>query len=172
MTASADLLIDAYGRVRDLVHGAVDGLGPEELATRLDEGANSIAWLVWHLARVEDDHVADVAGTEQAWTAAGWHEAFGLPFAPAATGYGHSPEEVAAVRDLTGDTLSGYYDAVSERSAAYLSGLSDADFARVLDASWTPHVTLGVRLVSVVNDTTQHAGQAAFIRGVLLRRRG
>ncbi|MDT0319964.1 mycothiol transferase [Streptomyces millisiae] len=171
MTASTDLLLDAYGRVRDLVDDVVDGLSPEELATRLDEGANSIAWLVWHLARVEDDHVADVAGTEQVWTAAGWHEAFGLPFGPGVTGYGHGPEEVAAVRGLDADALRGYHDAVHERSAAYLSGLADADFARVVDTSWTPHVTLGVRLVSVVNDATQHVGQAAFVRGVLLRRR-
>lgn len=172
MTASTDLLLDAYGRVPDLVRGAVADLTPEELATQLEEGTNSIAWLVWHLARVEDDHVADAAGTEQVWTAAGWHEAFGLPFPPSATGYGQGPAEVAAVRGLDAQTLAGYYAAVHEASAAYLAGLSDADLARVVDTSWTPHVTLFVRLVSVVNDTTQHAGQAAFVRGVLLRRRG
>jgi uncharacterized damage-inducible protein DinB len=169
MTASADLLIDAYGRVRDLVHGAVDGLGPEELATRLDEGANSIAWLVWHLARVEDDHVADVAGTEQVWAAEGWAGRFGLPVDDAATGYGMSDDEVDAVRVPSADLLLGYSRAVHARSAEFLRGLSDDDLDRVVDTRWDPPVTLGVRLVSVLSDDLQHLGQAAYVRGLLGR---
>jgi hypothetical protein len=77
---SADLLIDAFGRTREVVHQVVDGLTPEQLAFRVDPRANSIAWLVWHLTRIQDDHVADAAQTEQVWTSRGWVERFGLPF--------------------------------------------------------------------------------------------
>ncbi len=52
----------------------------------------------------------------------------------------------------------------------FVEGITDADLDRVVDESWDPPVTLGVRLVSVVNDNTQHAGQAAFVRGLVLRR--
>lgn len=170
MTASSDLLIDGYGRVRENVHQVVDGLGPEELAERVDPDANSIAWLVWHLTRVQDAQIADVAEREEVWTARGWHERFDLSLPTAATGYGATSEEVAAVGGVTADLLTGYHDEVHDQTVAFLRGLADDDLARVVDTSWTPHVTLGVRLVSIMDDDMQHVGQAAFVRGILDRR--
>jgi uncharacterized damage-inducible protein DinB len=134
---------------------------------RVDGRANSIAWLVWHLARVQDDHVSDVAGTEQAWTADGWMERFGLPFEAADTGFGHTDEQVSAVRVDDPDLLTGYLDAVHQRTVSFVSGLSDADLDRVVDTRWDPPVTLGVRLVSVIDDDLEHLGQAAFTKGLL-----
>ncbi|GAA0691432.1 DUF664 domain-containing protein [Kitasatospora atroaurantiaca] len=166
---SADLLADAFGRVRETVHDAVRRLTPEELTERLDEGANTIAWLVWHLTRIQDDHIADVAGTEQIWTAQGWADRFDLPFPVRSTGFGHTSKEVAAVRVDSAKLLTDYYDAVHEYTVDFVRGLSDADLDRIVDDNWTPPVTLGVRLVSVISDDLQHAGQAAFIHGALRR---
>ena len=166
---STDLLNDAYSRIHDVVHRAVDGLKPDELAFRVDPEANTIAWLVWHLTRIQDDHVADVAGHEQVWTAGGWAERFGLPFDNLATGFGHSPAEVALVQVDSAELLTAYFDAVHERSTAYVGALTDDDLDRVVDEAWDPPVTLGVRLVSVVSDNLQHAGQAAYLRGVVTR---
>lgn len=168
---SAELLVDAFGRVQENVHGAVAGLRQDELGARIDPDANSIAWLIWHLTRVQDDHVADVAGLEQVWTAAGWAKRFELPFDDAATGYAHRAADVAELGGVSADLLLGYYDAVHAQTIDYVAGLTDADLPRVVDIRWNPPVTLGVRLVSVVDDDIQHSGQAAFIRGVLLRRR-
>ncbi|NGN62380.1 DinB family protein [Streptomyces sp. A7024] len=172
MATNADMLVDHFGRILEEVDAAVAGLGPAELEARLDDEANSIAWLVWHLTRVQDDHIAEVAGLEQVWTAKGWHEKFGLPFEPAETGYGHSAEEVAAVRGVTAKQLAGYHRAVHDQTVAYVRGLSDEDLDRVIDKNWTPPVTLGVRLVSVIGDDLEHVGQAAFVRGVVERRKG
>ncbi|MFF8371621.1 DUF664 domain-containing protein [Streptomyces lydicus] len=169
MTASTDLLVDAFGRIREAVEEAVDGLDPDEIASRPAEEANSVGWLVWHLTRIQDDHVAGVAGTEQVWTADGWYERFGLPFAADDTGYGHSPEDVAAVRDLSAELLTDYHEAVHDATVQYLAGVEDKDFKRVVDRAWSPPVTLGVRLVSVIADDLQHAGQAAYVRGLLGR---
>jgi uncharacterized damage-inducible protein DinB len=166
---SAELLIDAFGRVHEDVHAAVAGLSSEELGVRLDPEANSIAWLVWHLARVQDDHLADAFGVSQVWPS--WASRFSLPFDVQETGYAHDTGSVAAVR-ASGQVLTGYHDAVHEMTVSLVSKVTDDDLGRIVDRRWTPPVTLGVRLVSVVNDTTQHAGQAAFIRGVLLRLRG
>ncbi|MPZ83552.1 MAG: DUF664 domain-containing protein [Actinophytocola sp.] len=163
---TAELLTDAFGRIHGIVHRVVGGLSADELTHRVGGEANSIAWLVWHLTRIQDDHIADVAGTEQAWTADGWAERFGLSFDTGDTGYGHSSADVAEVR-VEADLLAGYHDAVHERTVAYVKGLVDADLTRVVDRNWDPPVTLGVRLVSVVSDDLQHAGQAAFVRGLL-----
>jgi uncharacterized damage-inducible protein DinB len=163
---SAEILTDAFGRVRETVHEAVDGLSAEQLGVRLDDEANSIAWLCWHLARVQDDHVADAFGVEQVWPR--FAERFELPFGPGATGYGHTSRQVAVVR-VSGDLLTSYHDAVHEQTVALVSGVTDADLSRVVDERWDPPVTLGVRVVSVISDCLQHAGQAAFVRGILLR---
>lgn len=166
-TTTNDLLADAFDRVREAVHGAVEGLDPDQLAHRLDAGANSIAWLVWHLTRVQDDHIAEAAGTPQVYPD-GWAERFDLPFPQDAIGYGQSSSDVAAVRASAEDLL-GYHDAVHERVRGYVLGLTDGDLDRTVDEAWDPPVTLAVRLVSVIDDAAQHAGQAAFVRGIMLR---
>jgi hypothetical protein len=169
MTTGADLLADAFGRVQEAVHEAVEGLDAEQLSRRLDPAANSIAWLVWHLTRVQDDHVADAAGLDQIWLAEGWVERFGLPLDAKAIGYGHTADEVASVRVDDPKLLLDYHDAVHRQSVDYVRGLADADYDRIVDRSWDPAVSLGVRLVSVVTDTMMHAGQAQFVRGVIER---
>src|SRR3712207_8761099 len=123
---SRDVLTYAYEQIEETLTSTVEGLGPDDLARRVQPGANPIGWLAWHLLRVQDDHVADVAGAEQAWTAEGWVERFGLPLDPGATGYGFDAEQVAAVRIGSVDLLTGYADDVHTRSAAFLRGLSDA----------------------------------------------
>ncbi|NNM48218.1 mycothiol transferase [Knoellia koreensis] len=162
-----ELLVDSFTRIRDGAHDVVEGLTPQQLATRPTPRANSIAWLVWHLTRVQDDHIADVAGHEQVWTADGWADRFGLPFDAAETGYGMSADEVGQVTGLTAEQLTGYLDAVHDKTVAYVRDLSGDDLGRVVDERWDPPVTLGVRLVSIVNDDQQHVGQAAFVRGLI-----
>ncbi|HET6166356.1 MAG TPA: DinB family protein [Marmoricola sp.] len=164
----AELLSDSIGRVGEQVPQVVAGLDVDQLAWRPDEASNSIAWLLWHLTRIEDDHVAAVAGSEQVWTSQGWHERFGLPFPPHAHGYGHTPADVAQVR-VDGDLLAGYHAAVVEMVLAYVASLRPADLDRIVDERWDPPVSLGVRLVSVVNEVNQHVGQAAYLRGLVER---
>ncbi|MGC4941915.1 mycothiol transferase [Kribbella sp. DT2] len=165
MNTSA-VLLDAFGRIQEVVHEAAEGLADDVLSTRPDGKGNSIAWLVWHLTRIQDDHLAGAGGYEQVITADGWHDRLGLPFDPSDTGYGHTPEDVAAVK-VSAELLIGYYDAVHARSLEYLKTLADDDLERVVDKHWDPPVTLGVRLNSVLSDDLQHAGQAAYVRGLL-----
>jgi hypothetical protein len=169
---SSDLLIDAFGRVQEVVHHAAADMNATELARRLDADGNSIAWLLWHLTRVQDDHIADAAGLDQVWTSQGWSARFELPFDDGATGYGQSSGEAGKVRVASAELLIGYHDAVHEQTVGFVKGLNASDFDRIVDESWDPPVSLGVRLVSVISDTLQHAGQAALVRGVLLRERG
>ncbi|MGC4807535.1 mycothiol transferase [Micromonospora sp. DT233] len=162
-----DVLIETYGRLPGLVRAAVEGLSPEQLRRAPAPGANPIGWLVWHLTRVQDHHVADVLGAEQIWVTGDWAGRFGLTADPDDIGYGHTPEQVAAVAPQSAQALLDYFDAVARRTRDYLAGLRPADLDRVVDESWDPPVTLGVRLVSVADDDLQHAGQAAYVRGLL-----
>lgn len=162
----SDLLIEAYGRIPPLAEAAVDGLDAEALATPPGPGANTVGWLVWHLARVQDHHVAELLDEDQLWVTGDWAARFGLEADPGNTGYGHDAEEVAAVRPDGPEACTGYLAAVQERTEAYLRTLSGSDLDRVVDDRWDPPVTLGVRLVSVADDSLQHVGQAAYARGL------
>jgi uncharacterized damage-inducible protein DinB len=166
--SGASLLVDGFGRVREVVHEVLEGLDDADLEYRLDSQANSICWLIWHLTRVQDDHLAGVSGLEQVWFS-GWEGQFGLPLDPGDIGYGHDPDQVAVVR-APRDLLAGYQDATYDQTIAFVSGLTDADLAKVVDRRWDPPVTMAARLVSVLSDDLQHAGQAAYIKGLIERR--
>jgi hypothetical protein len=162
----AELLLDAFGRISEGVPAVLDGLGEDQLALRPDGEANSIAWLVWHLTRVQDDHVADAFNTEQVWLADGWHERFGLTLEPEDTGYGHGPDQVAAVRADAG-LLAGYHAAVADRTVELIGTITPEQLDEIVDDRWDPPVTRGVRLVSVFDDDAKHLGQAEYVRGLI-----
>jgi hypothetical protein len=165
---SNEVLSEAFSRIRNVVHSALKDASIEVLTFRADPEANTIAWLVWHLSRVQDGHIAELVGEEHVWTTGGWVDRFDLPFDPGATGYGQSADAVAGVR-ADAELLAHYYDAVHTRTIDYLHTLNEADFDRVVDASWDPPVTLAVRLVSILSDDLQHAGQASYVRGLAKR---
>jgi hypothetical protein len=168
LEAIRGLLTDSFERVRTAVASLTNDLTPELATYRPDDDANTVAWLLWHLARVQDDHVSELAGLEQVWTARGWVERFGLPFDAAATGFGHDREEVGAVV-VEAPLLDGYQADVHRQTLDYVESLPAADLDKVIDRSWDPPVTVRVRLVSVIEDCLQHVGQAAYLRGVAER---
>jgi len=161
------LLIEFYGRIRPLAADAVDGLDAKQLREAPASGANTIGWLVWHLTRVQDHHVAELIGAEQVWAGGEWARRCGLEPDPSNTGYGHGPDDVRAVQPEGPDALLGYLDEVDARTKKMLEGLSPDDLDRVVDRRWDPPVILGVRLVSIADDCLQHVGQAAYVRGLL-----
>jgi uncharacterized damage-inducible protein DinB len=162
-----DILAEGLGRVPDLVHTAVHGLTAEQLRWTPADGANSIGWLIWHLTRVQDSHLAELLDAEQIYLQGDWPAKFGRKPDPSDTGYGHRAADAAAVTPSSAKVLQDYYAAVHDRTLSYLRGLTDADLDRVVDEAWDPPVTLAVRLVSVIDDDAQHAGQAAYVRGLL-----
>jgi hypothetical protein len=164
---AAALLIDMFDRVPSLAQEATAGLTAEQLAYRPTPQANTIGWLIWHLIRVHDHYIAELFDVDQLWTTGEWAERLGLPADASNTGYGHGAADVATIRPEGPDVLTAYLDAVHRRSRNLLARLTPDDLDRVVDTSWDPPVTLGVRLVSIADDSLQHVGQAAYVRGLL-----
>jgi len=163
LTATRELLTDSFDRVRELVADVADGLSVDRLTYRPDADANSIGWLLWHLTRIQDDHVAGAAEVDQVWPE--WRDRFALPFDDFATGYGQQPADVAAVQ-VPAELLAGYHADVADLTQRYLDGLTEEELKRVVDRRWDPPVTVSVRLVSVIGDCLQHLGQAAYVKGL------
>ena len=166
---TSTLLSEAYRRIQELVQVASDGLDTAGLRYRPEPGANSIAWLVWHLSRVQDDHLSDIVGTDQVWADPGWAERTGIDRGVTETGFGDKPDDVAALVPTSVEALVGYHTAVMERTMEYLAGVDELELDRIIDRSFDPPVSVGVRLVSVISDNIQHAGQARYLRGIIDR---
>ncbi|WAH98880.1 mycothiol transferase [Arthrobacter sp. MMS18-M83] len=162
---SNELLLDAFGRIHDTVAATLEGVDDESLVRRPAGSGNSIAWLIWHLSRVEDVQVAAAAGLEQVWTSQGFAGRFNLPLPERDTGYGHTSDKVDAVQARP-ELLLEYYDAVHRQTVGFLRTLGDGDLDRIVDTRWNPPVTVGVRLVSTIADCLQHVGQAAYAKGL------
>jgi hypothetical protein len=167
--AAREVLRDAFTRLIEHVDAVTDDLSEEvslfRPTTVSGKQANSICWLVWHSARVQDAQLAQIAGVEQVWLSAGWVDRFALDLPRDAHGYGHTAEEVGKVQ-APADLLAGYYHAVHRMTLEYLAGITTDELARVVDANWNPPVTASVRLVSIIDDCAQHLGQAAYVRGI------
>lgn len=164
---SAGLVLDALGRVRDMVRNALKDLSPDEL---LVPPKPHIAWLVWHLARVQDTNFSGLMERPQLWTADGWHARFNMPPDPKDYGSGHrqTPAQVDAFTVNDKQLLLDYLDAVFARTKGYLSTVENADLNRVLnEPQYQPLPTLSIRLASVINCNTRHAGQIEYLRGLI-----
>ncbi len=162
-----DLIIDGYDRIFETLDPALKGLTKAELDKQPDSKSNPLGWTVWHLARGQDSQIADLAKTEQLWLKDGWHKKFKRPADAGDTGYGDSAAEVAAFRSPTAAVLLEYCRAVVAASNRYLKSIDVKELGRVLDEDYQPPPTVGVRIVSVMADSLEHAGEAAYIRGLI-----
>lgn len=164
---SSAVLLELYSRIRPLAERAVNGLDLDQLRWTPDSATNSIGWLVWHLARVQDHHVAELLDGDQVWVSGDWPQRFGLVADSQNIGYGHTADDVAAVKPESAGALLGYLAAVEKPTNDLIAGLSAADLDRIVDRRWDPPVSMGVRLVSIADDSLQHVGQACYLRGML-----
>ena len=166
-----ELLEELFSRVDEHVENTLDGLDPDVLATIPEPGSNTIGWLLWHLTRVQDVHITELLERDQVWVRGSWAARFGLDASEASdVGYGHTAEQMARVRPESAAAIRDYYVAVRARTRELLGSVTAADLDRIVDRRWDPPVTMGVRLVSIVDDNIQHAGQAAYVKGLLQRR--
>ncbi|TWS21183.1 DUF664 domain-containing protein [Tsukamurella asaccharolytica] len=165
-TAARDLLIDSFARLREHAEEVTAGLDPDIANRRIVPEANTIAWLVWHSARVIDAQLAPIARVEEVWTANDWYGRFALDLPSESTGYGHSRAEAAEVHGSDA-LLIGYFRDVDAMASRYLADVTPDALSRVIDEAWDPPVTVAVRLVSIVDDCAQHLGAAAYLKGAL-----
>ena len=161
------LLAYGYGRVLESLDNVLHGLSEDDLNWQPSHDCNSIGWLAWHLTRQQDAQISALMGEEQLWNKDGWHSKFNRPDDPKDIGFGHTPEQVAAFKSPDVQTLLGYHRAVLERSTRYFLSLTKNGLDRELDEPrFHPLPTVGVRLVSIMDDAVIHAGQAAYVRGL------
>ncbi|HLC42240.1 MAG TPA: DinB family protein [Methylomirabilota bacterium] len=166
-----ELIVDGYHRLPDVMKHVLAGLRMADLDRQPHPDCNSLGWTAWHLTRVQDSQIADLMGEEQLWIKDGWYQKFKRAADPDDTGYGHTPEQVRAFRSPSARTQLDYLRAVVVRTRRYLASLTPSDLERKLDEPWfQPLPTAGVRIVSILADCHQHAGEASYLHGLLKAR--
>lgn len=167
-----ELIVDGYDRLSDLMKEALAGLSTADLDRQPHRDCNSLGWTAWHGTRVQDSQIAELMGEAQLWIRDGWHKKFKRPADPDDTGYGHTLAQVRAFKTPSARIQLDYSRATVERTKQYLASLNPSDLDRELDEPWQkPLPTVGVRIVSVLADCHQHAGEASYIRGFLKAQR-
>ena len=162
-----DVLREAASRPATEAKALIDTLPEGALNAHAGGHTNSIAWLLWHAGRQMDVQLAQLNGEPQVWHSQGFDSRFNLGELGDTEGYGHTTEQARAVVVEDAALLVEYLGAATATLSEYIAGLSEADLDDVIDTSWTPHVTRGVRLVSMIDDAAQHVGQAAYAAGIL-----
>ncbi len=162
-----ELLLDAARRPQDAAASVLAGITDETLHALPDGRGSSIAWLVWHAARQQDVQIAELAAVDQVWVTGDWAARLGVHRGPDALGFGDAHADVAELHIADPALLLAYLNDVVDAVCAYASGLTQDDLAEVIDTSWDPPVTRGVRIVSTIDDMVIHVGQAAYVRGLL-----
>jgi len=163
----AGLVLDALGRVRHMVREAISDLTAEEM---LAPPKPPIAWLTWHIARVQDANFSGLLDRPQLWITDRWHERFHMAPNPRdyGSGHRHTAEQVEAFTVTDKTLLLDYLDAVFAQTKDYLSTVTNEDLNRVLnEPQYSPLPTLSVRFASVINCNTRHAGQIEDLRGLV-----
>ena len=143
----------------------VEGLAPVELRWEPTLASNSISWIVWHMARVEDRWVNRVLrGDVESWIRDGWHEKFGM--SEEAHGYGETEEQVRAMPDVEMSDLLAYFDAVRQSTLAYLEQMISTDIETTYSHPRLANLTGGWILGHILVEESQHLGQVTYIRGM------
>jgi hypothetical protein len=157
------------------LYRTLQGLTPAELAWRPGSEANSLSFMVWHVARVEDRWLHRFAqDTTEVWQRDGWYQRCGLPEND--TGVGYTAEQVARFPNPDITELEGYFDAVRQETLTYLRGvaLSTLDvhpqripFPEVGGGRPLPDdFTIARMFRQLIGEENQHFGQIAYLRGL------
>ncbi|MBT3994723.1 MAG: DUF664 domain-containing protein [Chloroflexi bacterium] len=149
------------GELKDKLEGLTDA----ELYWQASLDTNTIVWLVWHMARVEDNWINSViAGGDSVWDAGGWAAKTGIT--SEGNGYSNTMDEVRALPEVAVSDLLAYYDAVRAAAFGVIDGISDEDISNEFSRGGRT-ITWGWILGHVIVEESQHLGQVALIRGII-----
>ncbi len=154
---------DCLAQVHLRLMATCEGLSREQLLWRPAPTANNIGFILWHLVRNEDARVTGTGGLgEDIWATETWHERFGQPAtAP-------DPGDRLGLRTLaipSLEVLVGYAEAVQQRTARYVSGLTPDDLDLAPDQS-RPELTVSGSLRHLITHKNNHHGQIDYLRGL------
>ena len=157
------------------VYAATRNLSLAEIYWQPSQDANSIGFIFWHVARVEDRLVTwCIEGREEIWIRDNWHGKTKLP--KEATGLDYSSQEVTHFPKISNTLLADYFEAVRSNTFKYLASAGGEWFDSVPERTPFPEntdatkhfkeFTIGRYFRQLISEENQHLGQISYIRGL------
>jgi uncharacterized damage-inducible protein DinB len=160
-----ELIMLSLGENREYIENAIKGLSQDELSWRPKPHSNNIAFLLWHLARVEDSWINRILlGEKEIYEAAGWYKKFGTPAQD--SGFGYDVEKLNSWPVPKLALLKEYADVVREKTLAYLKSVNEKRLDEPRDFGWSKG-TVGTALSHLISEVGEHSGQIGYLRGVM-----
>ena len=159
-----DLIRKGFDEYLDDLKGHLEGLTEDERRFQIAPESNHIDFIVWHMARVEDDFLQRFAQrAPTVWQRDGWHERLGLP--ERASGFRYTPKQVAELPRFDMGEMLAYYDAVRAETYKFLDSISESDLANKPHPR-RPQYSVCDMFSHLMCEESQHVGQVAYIRGI------
>jgi uncharacterized damage-inducible protein DinB len=150
---------------------SIDDLTQEESFRQPQPGANHIAFMLWHIVRVEDWFFHYLfQRVPQVWESESWHEKLGLPEDPKATGFAYTTEQVDGFPSVQLRDLRAYGEAVRAETLDYLRNTDAAKLDETVKSRLFGEVSIGSLIGHVIVELSQHVGQIAYVRGLVRER--
>lgn len=157
-----ELLLRSLEESNGYLTRALNGLTQEEATWSPSPECNSIAFILWHMTRVEDFFVNRVIRREkELYETKKWQEKLGTPV----KAYGYTVEELRAWPAPKLEILREYANSVRESTLAFLNSISPERLSEVPRPDRSPD-SIGVTLGHVTTEIALHVGQIAYLRGV------
>ena len=157
-----ELILSSLGQSQGYLTGALDGLTQEEAVWSPGPECNSIAFILWHMTRVEDFFVNRVLQRgQELYVAEGWQEKLGTPD----KAFQFTVEELQAWPVPRMEFLRGYVDSVRQKTLAFIESSPPEKMSELARPDRPPD-TIGAILGRMSTETALHVGQIAYLRGV------
>ncbi len=149
-----------------MIDDLLRGLTGEQVRGRPQPGVNTIAWLLWHMARIEDVGVNRfVADRPQVLEE--WRDRLGVARRDVGTGMTDAEVDAMSARvDLP--ALRGYWDAVTARTADVVGALRAVDLDSPVDGARVREVVAAEGIVAPGQDWLTEFWAGARSRGWVL----
>ena len=146
-----DAIAFFLSRYNDLHGGLVDGLfsklSEAQLRGRPHPGVNTVAWLLWHSARIEDVGVNRFLSDRPQALDEGWLGRLKVPRRDVGTGMSDAEVDELSLRiDL--EALRGYWEAVTTRTLAVVETLKGTDLEALVPGERVRSVVLAEDVVA------------------------
>ena len=159
-----EMILKSLEQSQGYLATALDGLTQEEVSWSPGVECNSIAFILWHMTRVEDFFVNRVIRRQtELYEAEGWREKLGIP--AGGTGYHYTVEQLQAWPVPKLEVLRGYTNSVREKTLAFLQSVTAEKLSEVARPDRSSD-TIGALLSRASTEIALHVGQIAYLRGV------
>tara|TARA_B110000116_G_scaffold210290_1_gene186005 strand:- start:85 stop:603 length:519 start_codon:yes stop_codon:yes gene_type:complete len=159
-------IISGLNEYLDSLYKSIDGLTKNELYWQPSLESNNIIYLVWHMARVEDNWINQIiGGNKTVWSLNNWSKKLNIKEND--YGKGYIKEDISNLPDMNISDILKFYKQQREQSLIVIEELADEDlnknYKRITGEFKKGYWILGHVLV----EESQHLGQIAYIRGII-----